>query len=149
MKPGATAMRASDRLLFAVHSLSSSGTRTLLMLLALSVGVASVVMLTALGEGARRYVQSEFTALGSHLLIVLPGRSETAGGAPPLMGETPRDLTLQDASALIRSASVGRVAPVVELPETGHHGMLDQPLVLTTAIRTLLADWDHSTPQRR
>ncbi|MCB1744329.1 MAG: ABC transporter permease [Gammaproteobacteria bacterium] len=106
-------MRASDRLLFAVHSLSSSGTRTLLMLLALSVGVASVVMLTALGEGARRYVQSEFTALGSHLLIVLPGRSETAGGAPPLMGETPRDLTLQDASALIRSASVGRVAPVV------------------------------------
>ncbi|MCB1039781.1 MAG: alpha/beta hydrolase [Acidimicrobiales bacterium] len=44
---------------------------------------------------------------------------------------------------------LGRVAPVVELPETGHHGMLDQPLVLTTAIRTLLADWDHSTPQRR
>ena len=44
---------------------------------------------------------------------------------------------------------LGRVAPVVELPETGHHGMLDQPLVLITAIRTLLADWDHSTPQRR
>ncbi|MEZ5180786.1 MAG: alpha/beta hydrolase [Acidimicrobiales bacterium] len=44
---------------------------------------------------------------------------------------------------------LGRVAPVVELPEAGHHGMLDQPLVLITAIRTLLADWDHSTPQRR
>ena len=44
---------------------------------------------------------------------------------------------------------LGRVAPVVELPETGHHGMLDQPLVVITAIRTLLADWDHSTPQRR
>jgi pimeloyl-ACP methyl ester carboxylesterase len=44
---------------------------------------------------------------------------------------------------------LGRVAPVVELPETGHHGMLDQPLVVSTAIRTLLADWDHSTPQRR
>ncbi|MCB1031256.1 MAG: alpha/beta hydrolase [Acidimicrobiales bacterium] len=45
--------------------------------------------------------------------------------------------------------SLGRVAPVVELPETGHHGMLDQPLVVTTAVRALLADWDHSTPQHR
>ena len=44
---------------------------------------------------------------------------------------------------------LGRVAPVVELPETGHHGMLDQPLLVITAIRTLLADWDHSTPQQR
>jgi pimeloyl-ACP methyl ester carboxylesterase len=44
---------------------------------------------------------------------------------------------------------LGRVAPVVELPETGHHGMLDQPLLVITAIRTLLADWAHSTPQRR
>jgi pimeloyl-ACP methyl ester carboxylesterase len=44
---------------------------------------------------------------------------------------------------------LGRAAPVVELPMAGHHGMLDQPLVLTTAIRSLLADWDHSTPRPR
>lgn len=44
---------------------------------------------------------------------------------------------------------LGRAAPVVELPAAGHHGMLDEPLVLTTAIRALLADWDHSTPQAR
>lgn len=43
----------------------------------------------------------------------------------------------------------GRVAPVVEIPEAGHHAMLDEPLLLITALRTLLADWDHSTPQRR
>lgn len=42
---------------------------------------------------------------------------------------------------------LGRNAPVVELPEAGHHGMLDQPLVLSTAVRTLLADWDHSLPR--
>lgn len=41
---------------------------------------------------------------------------------------------------------MGRVTPVVSLPETGHHAMLDQPLLLITAIRALLADWDHSTP---
>lgn len=40
--------------------------------------------------------------------------------------------------------ALGRRAPVVELPEAGHHAMLDQPLLLITALRTLLADWDHS-----
>ncbi len=41
---------------------------------------------------------------------------------------------------------LGRVAPVIELPEAGHHPMLDVPLLLITAIRTLLADWEHSVP---
>lgn len=45
--------------------------------------------------------------------------------------------------------ALGRVTPVIELPEAGHHAMLDQPLILLTAIRTLLADWDHSEPHRR
>jgi len=44
---------------------------------------------------------------------------------------------------------LGRVTPVIELPEAGHHAMLDQPLILLTALRTLLADWDHSDPHRR
>ncbi len=44
---------------------------------------------------------------------------------------------------------LGRVAPVIEIPEAGHHAMLDQPLILLTALRTLLADWDHSEPFRR
>lgn len=40
--------------------------------------------------------------------------------------------------------ALGRVAPVIELPEAGHHAMLDVPLTLLTALRTLLADWEHS-----
>ncbi len=44
---------------------------------------------------------------------------------------------------------LGRVTPVLELPEAGHHAMLDQPLILLTALRALLADWDHSEPRRR
>ncbi len=44
---------------------------------------------------------------------------------------------------------LGRVAPVIELPTAGHHPMLDVPLILITAIRSLLADWDHSTPLSR
>ena len=44
---------------------------------------------------------------------------------------------------------LGRVAPVIELPTAGHHPMLDVPLILITALRSLLADWDHSTPHGR
>lgn len=41
---------------------------------------------------------------------------------------------------------LGRVAPVIELPAAGHHVMLDQPVALIAALRTLLSDWDHSLP---
>lgn len=44
---------------------------------------------------------------------------------------------------------MGRVTPIVEIPEAGHHAMLDQPLLLLTALRTLVADWEHSVPLRR
>ena len=41
---------------------------------------------------------------------------------------------------------MGRAAPVVEIPGAEHHVMVDQPLALVTALRTLLADWEHSVP---
>jgi pimeloyl-ACP methyl ester carboxylesterase len=45
--------------------------------------------------------------------------------------------------------ALGRVAPVVEIPLAGHHAMLDQPLSLLVGLRTMLADWRHSTARRR
>lgn len=106
-------MKPADILSFSAKSLASTKTRTLLMILAMSIGVAAVVVLTALGEGARRYVVNEFSSLGTNLLIVFPGRTETKGNIPGLlMGETPRDLTLEDALSLMKSRYVKRVAPV-------------------------------------
>jgi len=106
-------MRLADLLRYSLQSMLGHRSRTLLMLLAMSIGVGSVVVLTALGEGARLYVLDQFNALGSHMVIVLPGRSETSGGAPPLLGATPRDLTIDDALALYRSHAIQRVAPLV------------------------------------
>ncbi len=105
-------MGFGDRLRFAYRALHGYRLRTALMLLAMAIGVAAVILLTSLGEGARRYVTGEFASLGTHLLIVFPGRNETTGGAPPMLSETPRDLTLDDAMALKRSRHVGRIAPV-------------------------------------
>lgn len=44
---------------------------------------------------------------------------------------------------------MGRNAPVVEIPQAHHHLILDQPLAFIAALRTLLADWEHSVPRRR
>jgi hypothetical protein len=106
-------MKLVDVLQLASGSLRGSRTRTLLMIVAMSIGVAAVVVLTALGEGARRYVIGQFSSLGSNLVIVLPGRSETAGVNPGmLLGQTARDIVVDDAEALLRSPAVRRIAPL-------------------------------------
>ena len=107
-------MSWADSIRYALSALSGARMRTALMLLAMSVGVAAVVVLTALGEGARQYIAGEFSSLGTNLLIVIPGRNETTGGGgpPPLGGLTVRDLTLDDALALNRSRAVEAVAPL-------------------------------------
>jgi putative ABC transport system permease protein len=106
-------VRVFDIARFAWRSLSGYRTRTLLMMVAMSIGVGAVVVLTSLGEGARQYVRNQFLSLGSNLIFVFPGRAETAGGMPGvLIGRTPRDLTLEDALSLRRVRGVKRVAPL-------------------------------------
>jgi putative ABC transport system permease protein len=106
-------VNSTDIIFYGWQSLKGNRTRTLLMLAAMSISVASVLLLTALGEGARRYVNDEFSSLGTNMVIVLPGKNETTGaGLNTLMGVTPRDLTLDDARALTRHAAITRIAPL-------------------------------------
>ncbi len=88
--------------------------RTSMMLLATSIGVGAVLLLTALGESARGYVSAQFQSLGTNLIIVFPGKSETSGVSPGVMtGTTERELTLDDARALARSSAIKLFAPVI------------------------------------
>ena len=106
-------LRAGDIIQFGWYALKGYHTRTKLMLIAMSIGVGSVVILTALGEGARNYVTNEFSALGTNLVIVIPGKNETRGDNPTgLIGITERDLTIDDALALTRHPKVRRIAPL-------------------------------------
>jgi putative ABC transport system permease protein len=106
-------MRFRDVGRFAWRSLSGYRTRTLLIVLAMSIGVGAVVVLTSLGEGARGYVRNQFETLGTNLIVVLPGRAETVAGSSGLLsGRTPRDLTIEDALALQRIRGVESVAPL-------------------------------------
>ncbi len=123
-------MRPLDVVRFALRAAAGYPTRTLLMLLAMAIGVGSVVVLSTLGEGARSFVISQFSSLGTNLLIVLPGRSETVGGPPPLLGITPRDLTVEDAMALRRSANIRYVAPIAMGAAPVSHGAREREVTI-------------------
>jgi len=103
---------------FAARALRGHRLRTALSLLGVAIGVAAVVTLTALGEGARRYVLAEFASVGSNMVVVLPGKTETSGAMPGI-GGVPNDLTLDDALAVTRGVrEIDKVAPMVVGTET-------------------------------
>ena len=107
-----------DLLRLAAGTFRGNRRRTLLSLLGVAIGVSSVLLLTSLGEGARRYMENQFASLGSDMLTVFPGRVETTGGIPG-MGGAPNDLTIEDARALsLRLSGVRSVAPVVLANDT-------------------------------
>jgi putative ABC transport system permease protein len=108
-------VRPIDTGKLALQALQRYPLRTAMLLIAIAIGVAAVITLTAVGEGARRYVTGQFQSLGTHLLIVLPGKAETSGSGIQglLIGETARELTLDDTMALKRSARVTQVTPLV------------------------------------
>lgn len=132
-------MRINDVIQFAFNAMQGYRTRTYLMLLAMAIGVASVILLTSLGEGARLYITQQFSSLGTNLLIVLPGRSETTGGMPPMMGETPRDLTLQDVEAIQRSRHVKQLAPIVVGAAPVSYQQLEREVMIMGSTASLLS----------
>lgn len=127
-------MKMFDTLRYAITATTSIPLRTGLLILAMSIGVASVVILTALGDGARQYVIKEFSAIGSNLVIVLPGRSETRGFNPAnLVTSTPRDLTVDDANALLKLNGIQRISPlIVGTTEIDAEGKLREAMMVGT-----------------
>ncbi|GAB4121383.1 MAG: ABC transporter permease [Sideroxydans sp.] len=98
-----------------------------------------MVVLTALGEGARRYVVDQFSSLGTNLVIVLPGRTETAGVSPGmLMGQIPREIALEDAQAILQSRAVRRIAPLVVGTATLSRDALNREVVVLGSTADLL-----------
>lgn len=125
-------MKALDVGRMSVQALARYPLRTSMLLTAIAIGVAAVVLLTAVGEGARRYVTGQFSSLGTQLLIVLPGRAETAGGGIQglLVGETARELTLEDALAIARSPRIRQVTPLVPGSGTASWGARERDITV-------------------
>lgn len=94
-------------------SLVSNKVRSFLTMLGVIIGVAAVILLVSIGEGARTYIHKELGELGSNILAIVPGKTAKEGGMH--MGTSAvRKLTYDD-SLLIekRSKSILYASPVI------------------------------------
>jgi putative ABC transport system permease protein len=97
----------------ALSSLRANKLRTILTMLGVIIGVASVVALMAIGNGAQVAITSQISSIGSNLLTVFPGQRRGPGPA----AIQSQGLTLADAEALVRPGALPAaviVAPVYQ-----------------------------------
>jgi len=106
-------MRLPDLLRLSLGALTYHPGRSLLSALGIAVGVAAVILLTALGEGLHQFVLSEFTQFGTNLIAVSPGKTKTHGGSVGMFGSV-RPLSLDDAQALRLVPRVLSSGPIVQ-----------------------------------
>jgi putative ABC transport system permease protein len=125
-------IRPADILHYSINVLLRHRFRSAMVLLAMSIGVASVIILTALGEGARRYVLDQFSFLGTDVIVMFPGKKETTGGLPPMMGAAARDITIDNVQKLAeRVPSIAHIAPLlVGTAEVSHRHRTREVLII-------------------
>jgi len=100
-----------DHLRQAVHAIVSHKMRSILSMLGILIGVAAVIAMLALGQGARESISRRLASLGSNLLMVRPGSRQLHGVA--LEAGTVTRFTLQDAEAITKLSQTKKVSPSV------------------------------------
>ncbi len=119
--------------------------RTILTMLGMVIGVASVILMLAVGQGAQQQVEESIASMGSNLFIILSG-STTSGGMRMGGGASPT-LTLEDAQAMEELPLVVAVAPSA----TGTSQLVYGPnnwstrVIGTTSSYLTVRDWQLSS----
>ena len=103
-------MPATETVRMALSTLRSNRLRSLLTMVGIVIGNASVITLVGVGRGAQGLAEEQLTNLGANVLFVVPGNNNTRR-----QGVTrPKTLVLEDAEAIAEQVpSVKRVAPQI------------------------------------
>jgi putative ABC transport system permease protein len=103
-------MQFEDVARLTIGTIRAHRLRTILTMLGIAIGTASVILLTSIGEGLRTFVLTQFTQFGTNLMAIHPGKSETFG--LPGIASSTRNLTLEDAERLMRIPGIEKIVPV-------------------------------------
>ncbi len=103
-------MNIQDLLEETYIALSANKARSALTMLGIVIGIASVIAMTAIGEGAQASIQTSIQAAGANLLTVTPGQQRGVGQQVSAGRGSAQTLTQEDADAI--KASVGSVKAV-------------------------------------
>lgn len=132
-------MLFTDAIRLALRAVTAQRLRSFLTLLGIAVGIASVILLTSIGEGIHRFVLAEFTQFGTNIASISPGKVKTSGPAPTGIPTSVRPLTLDDARALAHLPHVtGMTAMVWGNTEVGANGRIRR-----TTVNGVGADMPH------
>ena len=105
-------MKASTLTKLAAQSIVKNKLRTMLTMLGIVIGIGAVIVMVAVGHGARSQIESQIRSLGTNMLVITPG-STAQGGASQGAGTFNR-LTIEDAEKLkSESTLLDAVSPVV------------------------------------
>ena len=106
-------MKLFDTVWLAVRSLARNTMRTLLTMLGLIIGVAAVITMLALGNGAKTSVQASIASLGTNTLMVSSGSVNQGGVRSGAFGS--QTLKVEDADAISeQSTLVSAVSPLTQ-----------------------------------
>jgi putative ABC transport system permease protein len=123
-------MLITDAIRLALRAIVAQRLRSFLTLLGIAVGIASVILLTSIGEGIHRFVLAEFTQFGTNIASISPGKVKTSGPTPTGIPTSVRPLTLDDARALRNLPHVtGMTATVWGNTEVGGNGRIRRTTV--------------------
>jgi putative ABC transport system permease protein len=92
-------MNLAESFRFSWRALTAHKLRTALSAGGIAVGIAAIILLTAIGEGIHQFVLAEFTQFGTHIINITPGKTQTHGASVGSIGTT-RPLTMDDVEAL-------------------------------------------------
>src|SRR3954468_7588327 len=109
---GSNRMRMLQTVPSAIAALRANKARSILTTLGIIIGVAAVIAIVALGEGASASVSSQLQGLGTNLLTIMPGSTRSGGAA----GGAGTGVTLKTADATAISQQIeglNGVSPVV------------------------------------
>jgi putative ABC transport system permease protein len=112
----------------ALTTLTSNKLRSLLTMLGIVIGNASVITLVGVGKGAQNLAEGQLSSLGANVLFVVPGRNDTRRQGI----ENPKTLVLEDAKAIEEQVpTVRRVAPQITLSDVVQSGSLTASTTVT------------------
>ncbi len=129
----------------AVESILKNKMRSLLTTLGIIIGVGAVMLMVAIGQGAKSQIRASIDNLGTNLIVITPG-SSGQGGVSRGAGSFNR-LTVQDASAIEREAlTVSAVSPVIFEPTQaiGGDGNWRTIVMGVSTDYFVIRDWDVS-----
>ncbi len=106
-------MRLRDLMTLTISSVRVHRLRSFLTALGIAVGIASVILLTSLGEGIHRFVLQEFTQFGTNLIAINPGKTSTHGISGAIISNV-RPLSLEDSEALAELPGVLKSVPLIQ-----------------------------------